>query len=131
MRKLGLAGLAAALCLAAATPAHAQGDPQMGARRGFNLGAMVMQGVNLTAGQQAKVDSITSKYRDQMRKAREDAQAAGGDMSGMRAQMQEMRQKQLDELRAVLTSDEQRATFDKNVEDLRNRRGTGRPPGGN
>ena len=129
MRKLGIATLATALCIAAAVPALAQGNPQPGQRRGFNMGAMVMQGITLTSDQQAKVDSITTKYRDQMMKARQDAQASGGDMSSMRAQMQEMRQKQLAELRAVLTTDGQRSTFDKNVEDMRNRRGSGRPPG--
>ena len=130
MRKLRLAVLAAALCVGGTAVAQAQGTPQpQGQRRGFNVAAMVMQGITLSTDQQAKVDSITTKYREQMQKAREDAQAAGGDRSAMRAKMQEMRQKQLDELRAVLTTDAQRAAFDKNVESMRANMGSGRPPG--
>lgn len=130
MRRIKLAMLAAALCVGGAAVAQAQGNPQpQGQRRGgFNMAAMVFQGITLTADQQTKVDSITAKYREQMQKAREDAQAAGGDMSAMRSKMQEMRQKQLDELKAILTTDEQKATFDKNVENMRSQMGRGRPP---
>lgn len=119
MRRIRLAVLATALCIGATTVAQAQGTPQpQGQRRGFNMGAMLFQGITLTADQQAKADSITAKYQAEMRKAREDAQASG-DMSGMREKMQGMRQKELDELKSVLTTDEQKATFDKNVENMR------------
>ncbi len=129
MRKLRLATLAAALCIGATSLAHAQANPQpQGQRRGFNMGAMVMQGITLSTDQQAKVDSITTKYQEQMRKARDDARAAGGDMSSMRAQMQQMREQELTELKAVLTTDDQRAAFDKNVENMRANMGRMRPP---
>lgn len=132
MRKLGLTILAAVLCIAAAFPLQAQGNPQpQGQRRGFNMGAMLMQGITLTAAQQAKVDSISMAFQAEMRQVRDSVQAAGGDMSGMRAQMQDRREKHLAEYRAVLTTEDQREKFDKNVEQMRNRRGTGRPPGRN
>jgi Skp family chaperone for outer membrane proteins len=91
---------------------------------------MVMEGITLSSDQQAKVDAITKKYADETQKMRDDAQN-GGDMQAMRTKMGEMRAKQIDELKEVLTSDEQKAAFDKNVDAMKARAANRRPPGQN
>ncbi len=120
MKKLFMAVLALALMAGTSTVAQAQGGGQGGGNR---MMAMLFQGITLSAAQQAKVDSITAKYREQMTAAR---QAAGDDRQAMMAKMGELRTKQNDEIKAVLT-DEQKPIFDKNAENMRNQ--MRRPPG--
>ena len=132
MRKLELV-LAAALMVGSSTVAAAQ-DPQpqpqpQGAQRpggGRNMGAQLLQGITLTADQQAKVDTINAQA---MTARREMMQDQSLDQETRRAKGREMMTKQTDALRAVLT-DEQKKVFDKNLEDMRARmpQGGGRPP---
>lgn len=121
MKKVRLAMMAVAMVLGITTVAHAQ-EPQRGNRP--NMSAMLFKDITLTPAQQAKVDSIEAKYRDQMQALRN----AGGDPQEMRAKRGELMGKQRDELKTVLT-DDQKKVFDKNAEDMRQQMQNRRPPG--
>ena len=124
MKKVRLAMMAAAMFLGVSTVARAQ-DPQQQSRGNRpNMAAMLFKDITLTPVQQAKADSITAKYREQMQALR----AAGGDQQEMRAKNRELQEKQRDELKTILT-DDQKKTFDKNFEDMRQARENRRPPG--
>ena len=124
MKKVRLAMMAAAMFLGVSTVARAQ-DPQQQSRGNRpNMAAMLFKDITLTPVQQTKVDSITGKYREQMQALR----AAGGDQQEMRTKNRELQEKQRDELKAILT-DDQKKTFDKNFEDMRQARENRRPPG--
>lgn len=106
MKKVRLAMLVTAMFLGLSAVAQAQDQPQRGGR---NMTAMLLKDITLSPAQQAKIDSIQSKYREQLQTARQ-----GGDREAMRSLME----KQRDEIKAALT-DEQKKTFDKNAEDMR------------
>lgn len=124
--RLAVAGIA--LC-AGATVASAQGAPPAGAPpmggpqgpqggpggRGARGMAMLFEGITLTDAQQAKVDSITAKYRAERQKMMPNGMGGGPPDESMRAKMTEMMNKQNAEIRAVLTPEQQK-TFDANVE---------------
>ena len=78
---------------------------------------MLMQGITLTDAQKASVDSVSQSFRAQMPPMQ---QGAPPD-SATRAKRMEVMQKQYAAIRTVLTADQQKV-FDKNVEDMRNRR---------
>lgn len=125
MKKLPLV-LAALLMLAGTSVASAQDQPpRMGGGRG-NMVAMLMQGITLTAEQQARVDSIAAKYGEQRRALMQDETA---DRETRMARSRELMTKQTDEIKALLT-DEQKKMFEKNLEDMAARRQQGgqRPP---
>ena len=124
MKKVRLAMMAAAMFLGVSTVARAQ-DPQQQSRGNRpNMAAILFKDITLSPVQQAKADSITGKYREQMQALR----AAGGDQQEMRTKNRELQEKQRDELKAILT-DDQKKTFDKNFEDMRQARENRRPPG--
>ena len=76
----------------------------------------LLQGITLTAEQQAKVDSITAKYRPQM-----PAFTPGTPPdSATRAKLRALYGNQDEEIRALLTPDQQKV-WDQNVTELRNR----------
>lgn len=122
MRKLQFV-LAAAMMIGSATVASAQdAQPQGGQRPGGRGIGMLMQGITLTAEQQAKVDSIAKKYQGE-REA-----LASLDQDARRAKGRELMTKQSDEVKALLT-DEQKKVFEKNQADMQARmQGGGRPP---
>ena len=122
MKKVRLAMMAAAMFLGVSTVARAQ-EPQ-GRPNRPNMAAMLFKDITLTPAQQAKADSITGKYREQMQALR----SAGGDQQEMRAKGRELQEKQREELKAILT-DDQKKTFVKNVEDMRQAMQNRRPPG--
>lgn len=125
MRKLQFA-LVAVLMAATTSVAAAQQPPQ-GQRQGGgrNMMPMLLQGITLTAEQQAKVDSISKKFDDQRTALRADQNL---DMDTRRTKNREIMQKQSDEVKAVLT-DEQKKVFEKNQADMQARmQGGGRPP---
>ena len=129
MRKLQLV-LVAAMLVGGSAAATAQ-DPQPQGQRQGGSGrqmAMLMQGITLSADQQAKVDSIGVRYTEQRRALMQDESL---DMDARRAKGRELMGKQRDEIKAVLT-DEQKKVFDKNIEDMQARmqQGGGRPPQG-
>ena len=93
MKKVRLAMMAAAMFLGVSTVARAQ-DPQQQSRGNRpNMAAILFKDITLTPVQQAKVDSITGKYREQMQALR----AAGGDQQEMRTKNRELQEKQRDE----------------------------------
>jgi len=122
MKKVRLAMMVAAMFLGMTTVAHAQDPQQAGRGNRPNMSAMLFKDITLSPAQQAKADSIQTKYRDQMQALR----ASGGDQQEMRTKRMEMMEKQRDELKAILT-DDQKKTFDKNVEDMRQQMQNRRP----
>jgi Spy/CpxP family protein refolding chaperone len=126
MRKLQLV-LVAAILVGSSALATAQDPQPQGQRQGGGRGiGMLMQGITLTAEQQAKVDSIAAKYGDQRRALMQDESL---DQDARRSKGRELMGKQRDELKALLT-DEQKQVFDKNIEEMaaRMQGGGGRPP---
>jgi Spy/CpxP family protein refolding chaperone len=122
MRKLQL--VLATLMLVAATSAASAQDGQ---RRGGNRAAALLQGITLSAEQQAKVDTLSQKYMAEMMTLRADTSMA---QDARRAKGAEMMTKQMESIKALLT-DEQKKVFDKNVQDMQARMqqaGGGRPP---
>ena len=84
------------------------GMGQGGAQR---MNEMLFKDITLTDAQKAQIDTIQTKGREEGR-----AMMQGGGMQdpSMREKMMEMRKKQNDAIRAVLTADQQ-AIFDKNL----------------
>lgn len=114
-----LLGLAVAPAIAQQGPPGGQGGPGgFAARRMQRL----LNGITLTADQQAKIDSIQKSYQAKM------PAFAPGQMpdSATRAQRFELMRQQNMDIRAVLTTDQQ-AVFDKNVADMQAQ--MRRPPG--
>lgn len=118
----------AALALAAgASVAGAQGAPggaPQGAPQGERQGPqgrgargmqMLIEGITLTDAQQAKLDSITAKYRAERQKMMPNGMQGGPPDDATRAKMSGMMEKQSAEIRAILTTDQQKL-FDANVE---------------
>ena len=96
----------------------------MGGDRMERMQQMLFNGITLTSTQQAQIDSIHARHRGEMQGL--DPRNNPGD----RAKMRQMMQTHMAEIRAVLTP-EQQAVFDKNVADMRSRRGgMGGPPQG-
>lgn len=120
--------MAAVLLALAAAPAVAQnpqGPPPGGGRQGFGQRRMqlLLNGITLTAVQQAQVDSIQTVYRAKMPTFTPGAPPD----SAARAQRMEMTGKMDADIRAVLTP-EQQTVWDRNVADMRSmmqRRGPG------
>ena len=76
----------------------------------------LLQGITLTAEQQAKVDSITARYRAQVPAFTPGAPPD----SATRAKMRTLFGNQDEEIRALLTPDQQKI-WDRNVTEMRNR----------
>ncbi|HEU6451398.1 MAG TPA: Spy/CpxP family protein refolding chaperone [Gemmatimonadaceae bacterium] len=114
------------------TRGHARGGMERADRALF-------KGINLSSAQEARVDSIRSKYRSESKSLREQmgpgmksARAArqSGDsskiaearqnMSASREKMQSLHKQEISEIRGVLTP-QQQSTFDKNVEQMQSR----------
>jgi hypothetical protein len=124
MKKVRLAMMVAGMFLGITAVARAQDPQQTGRGNRPNMAAMLFKDITLSPAQQAKADSIQAKYRDQMQALR----SAGGDPQEMRSKRMEMMEKQRDELKAVLTED-QKKTFDKNAEEMRQQMQNRRPQG--
>jgi Spy/CpxP family protein refolding chaperone len=118
-----------ALTMGIATGAFAQGGGGGGNGGGQGRGMqMLMNGITLTDSEQSQIKAIQDKYAPEMQQFRQkmrDARQNGTPMDS--ASMQQMRdtsKKEHDEIRAVLTPDQQ-AKFDDNVKAMMARR-----PGG-
>ncbi len=124
--------LLATVVLSASTLAAqgGQGGPPpggMGGGRGGMMGRqneMLFKGITLTAAQQAKVDSIQAKGREEMMAM---MQGGGQDRAALRDVMMQTRAKQMADIRGVLTA-EQQAAFDRNVAEMPQGPGGGRRP---
>lgn len=126
--------LAAGMLVLVATTAQAQGGQGGAMGPGGGQGGMQRQNemlfkdITLTDAQKAKIDSIQTAGRAQMRELMQ----AGGGMQdpAAREKMMDARKKQNDAIRAVLTP-EQQTQFDKNLAAMPQRGpGGGGPPGG-
>ena len=126
MQKMIRMAMTAAVFMAVATVAQAQ-DPQQPGRRGGGRGPNVMSvlkdSLKVSAAVAAKADSIVKAYQATNAPLMEAAR--GGDADA-RTKLMENRQKQIEEIKA-LVSDEQKAAFDKLVP-AGGRRGGGPPP---
>lgn len=126
MKKLQLA-LVAVMLTASASLAVAQDAQPQGRQGRPNMMTMLLQGITLTADQQAKVDTVNKKYDDQRAAIRADQSI---DQDARRAKSRELTTKQADEVKALLT-DDQKKVFEKNWTDAQARmQGGGRPPQG-
>ncbi len=120
---LGALGSAAILAFAAsAAPAQSPSPGGRPGRAGFAERRMqaLLKDITLTAAQQAKIDSIRARYTAQLPALTPGTRPD----SATRAKMREVFQHQDDEIRGVLTADQQKA-WDKNLAEMRARR-----PGG-
>jgi Spy/CpxP family protein refolding chaperone len=119
--------LVLAVGILAAPVANAQGGGGGGGGqgRGGRGGAIAvwLADITLTADQQTKVDSINAKYRGMRPQMSQDMDSTA--RTAAMAKMQELNGKAADEVRAILTPDQQKV-FDEN----RKKNPTGRRGGG-
>jgi Spy/CpxP family protein refolding chaperone len=127
MQKFKLA-LAATMLVGLTSIASAQ-DPQPAAPQGQGgrpspqqMMERMMAGITLSAAQKTQVDSVMKTYGDQMMALRQDQSL---DQDARRAKGRELRGKQNDAIKAILT-DDQKKIFEKNQADMQ--QGGGRPP---
>jgi len=123
--KTSLRVLAAAAALAIATPAFAQGGGMGGMQQQMSpeqriarQKEMLFQGITLSAAQSAKADTVIMAGMQKQMEAMQAMRSGGGDMAGMREQMQKMNTERNDALKAILTSDADKAKFDENVKNM-------------
>ena len=125
MKKLQMALVAVMLTMSASVAVAQDAQPQGRGQGGPNMMASLMQGITLSAEQQAKADSVVKKFSDQRAAIRADQSL---DQDARRAKSRELMGKQQEELKAILT-DDQKKVFEKNVADMQARmQGGGRPP---
>jgi len=98
----------------AQNPQYPQGGGMGGMRGPGRRMQMLLNGITLTAQQQAQVDSIQAKYQPQMRALFSPGTPPD---SAARARMAALRTAQDNEIRAVLTPDQQKV-FDKNLSSM-------------
>jgi Spy/CpxP family protein refolding chaperone len=121
MKAIRIATLAAALCVGMTSVAAAQGTEPPREGRGGGMGGMLLKDINLTDAQKAQVKTIRDKYVPQLQELRKSAQATGGPPDeATRTKMTDIQNKQSNEIRAILTADQQ-ATFDKNLAEMKAR----------
>ena len=123
--KTTLRALAAVAALAIATPAFAQGGRPGGGmgqmspeQRLARQKEMLFQGITLSAEQSAKADTIIMKGMRTQMEAMQAARGGGGDMASMREQMQKLNTERNDALKALLSTDADKAKFDENVKNM-------------
>ncbi|MEO8910841.1 MAG: hypothetical protein ABI408_11520 [Gemmatimonadaceae bacterium] len=125
MKAIQTAALAIALCAGMTSIAAAQGQPepqgQGEARGGRGMGGMLLKDITLTDAQKAQVKTIREKYLPQQMELRKASQAVGGPPDeATRSKMMDLQTKQVAEIRAVLTADQQ-AVLDRNLADMKAR----------
>jgi len=141
MKAARLAALGAAILFGASAAATAQppvsstarvatvdSTRHRGARRqrpGRHAGRALLRGVNLTDAQKAQVQQIQQKYAGQRRALAQQFRPAGqatrpdsAARAAFRTQARALMEKQMTEVRGVLTADQQKA-FDANVASFR------------
>ena len=123
--KTTLRVIAAAAALAIATPAFAQGGPPGGGmgqmspeQRLARQKEMLFQGITLTAAQSAKADTLIMQGMQKQMEAMQAARSGGGDRASMMEQIQKMNGERNEALKALLTTDADKAKFDENVKNM-------------
>ena len=125
MKRLQTLALAA-LMVASSTSAYAQ-NPQGQRRGGGDPASMMLQGITLSADQQAKVDSLGKQMMAAMQAMRADTTM---EVEARRAKGREMRNRHMEAIKTLL-NDEQKKVFEKNIADMQARMQQGggqRPP---
>lgn len=121
MKGIRTIALGLALLAGGATVAQAQeAQPQGGQRRGGMGTAMLLEGITLSAEQQAKVDSIQGVYTPKLQALRAEVQN-GGDRAEVMKKSQGLNTEMRAAIKAVLTT-EQQVVFDKNITTMEERR---------
>ncbi|HEY8850838.1 MAG TPA: Spy/CpxP family protein refolding chaperone [Gemmatimonadaceae bacterium] len=125
MKVIRIATLAFALSAGFTSVAAAQGQPETQGqgemRRGGRMGGMLLKDITLTDAQKAQVKTIRDKYMPQQMELRKSAQATGGPPDeATRSRMMDLQEKQVAEIRAILTADQQKV-FDGNLKEMRDR----------
>ena len=124
MKVIRIATLGFVLCAGMTSVAAAQGQPEnqqaQGAmRRGGGMGGMLLKDITLTDAQKDQIKTIREKYVPKQLELRKAVQATGAPADeASRAKMVELRDQQSAEIRAILTSDQQK-TFDHNLHELK------------
>jgi Spy/CpxP family protein refolding chaperone len=125
MKVIRIATLAVALCAGMTSVAAAQAQPEPGKqgqgemRRGGGMGGMLLKDITLTDAQKAQIKTIREKYMPQQMALRKAVQATGAPADdATRARMKDLRTQQANEIRAILTTDQQ-TTFDHNLQEMK------------
>ena len=130
MTKMRTVLIGVALTMGIATGAFAQGGGGGGGGqgRGGGMMTMLMNGIALTDSQKTQIQAVEDKYAPQMQQFREkmrDARQNGTPMDSATMQaMRDTNKKERDEIRALLTPDQQ-STFDDNIKQMMARRRSG------
>ena len=115
MKRVHFALVALMLAGTASAAVAQDAQPQGGARPGGGrMMAALMQGITLSAEQQAKVDSVAKRYADARQSMMQDQSL---DQDARRAKMREAMGKQAEEIKVLLT-DDQKKVFEKNQADM-------------
>lgn len=125
--------IAAAAVLAVAAPAYAQGGGGgMGGgqqmtpeQRMARQKEQLFAGITLSPAQSAKADTVLMNASKKQQEAMQAARSGGGDMAAMREQMGKMNEERNAALKAILSSDADKAKFDENVKNMPQGRGRG------
>lgn len=126
--------LTAVLVLASANVASAQGGGGGGGGGGQQMTPeqriarqkdMMFKDITLTPAQSAKADTVFMAAMTKQGEAMQAARAGGGDMAAMREQMGKMNAERNAALKAILTTDADKAKFDANVAAMPQGRGRG------
>lgn len=119
MKFFSAALVALSLCAVSTSACIAQQQPEAGAQgRRAGMGGLILQGITLTEAQKTQQKAIREKYAPQMMQLRKTAQTTGTPID--QGKLAELRSAQLNELRAILTA-EQQVIFDRNVAEMRSR----------
>lgn len=113
---LNLAATALLAFLATSAPAQ---NPRPRPERGRRM-EMLLEGIVLTSGQRAKIDSIEAHYRGQM----PSFTPGSPPDSATREKVRDLFRRLRDDVRAVLTPDQQQI-FDRHAGEMRERRAGG------
>lgn len=88
--------------------------------------AMLFQGLTLSAEQSAKADTIILQGMRKQMEAMQAARGGGGDRAATMTQMQAMNQERNEALKALLTTDADKAKFEENLKNMPQGRRGGR-----
>src|SRR6266550_1276006 len=125
MKAIRTATLAIALCVGMTSVAAAQGqtEPQQqgqGEMRRGGRSEWLLKDITLTDAQKTQIKTIREKYLPQQMELRKAAQATGSMDDASRTKMTDLQPKQANEIRAILTADQQKV-FDKNLGEMKER----------